>query len=159
MRTTNRKEVENIKMRRVFIAMVATSVIFVAQSMAQMQAPLPIGQKPPMHGVERSLGSEKIVEGQVKSVDPSEREITLMDGTTLVSPLGASLKSGVRREGTTVIATYREEQGQNVLTALMVADPSASPPPSEQNCPARPPRPFVTTRRNDTEALKPDLSG
>jgi hypothetical protein len=142
MRTTNRKEVENMKVRRLFIAMVATSVIFVAQSMAQMQAPLPIGQKPPTRGVERPLGSEKTVEGPVKSVDPSEREITLMDGTTLVSPLGASLKSGVLREGTTVIATYREEQGQNVLTALMVADPSASPPPSERKLPRSPSSPL-----------------
>jgi hypothetical protein len=150
MRTANRKEIESMKMRMVFIAMVATSGIFVAQSMAQMQAPPAIGQKPPTPGVERpALGSEKTIEGQVKSVDPSEREITLMDGTTLgVSP-GAALKSGVLREGTTVIASYREEQGQNVLTTLMVADPSTPPPASEPKPPRSPssPRPGDSPKR------------
>src|SRR5215510_10867525 len=114
-----------------FIAVVvAISVIFVAEAIAQMQAPPPAGQKPSAPGVEKpAAGDEKTIQGQVRSIDSSEREITLVNGTKLVVPEGASIRPGVLKEGTTVIASYREENGKNVLTALAVAqDPSASPP-------------------------------
>lgn len=96
--------------------LVMISVTFVAETMAQTQAP-PAEQKP-----------EKIVKGQVRSIDPAGTAITLIDGTRLLAPPGAVLRPGALTEGMTVIASYQEENGAKVLTELAVDEPSASPP-------------------------------
>jgi hypothetical protein len=75
---------------------------------------------------------EKIRQGQVQSVDASGTEITLTDGTTLVIPPGASLRPGALEQGTIVIATYREENGNNVLTGLLVRDDERVPARSDR---------------------------
>jgi hypothetical protein len=103
------------------------SVTFVAETMAQTQAP-PAGQRPPPPAAGTPAAKEKIVQGEVKSVHPEGTEITLTDGTRLVAPPGAALRPGVLAEGMTVIASYREENGEKVLTELAVTEPSASPP-------------------------------
>src|SRR5262245_26292807 len=119
------------------VILAAIPAAFVAQSMAQTRQPSPTpGADAP------APADEKMVQGQVRSIDPSQREITLTDGTTLVLPPGATLRPGALREGATVIARYREEQGKNVLTALALADPavpgSRSPsPPSPGESPKR----------------------
>src|SRR5437016_8297990 len=61
------------------------------------------------------------------------------DGTTLLSPPGATLRPGALQEGTLVVAMYREqENGDKVLTRLFLgksepapATPSESPKRSE----------------------------
>jgi hypothetical protein len=73
-------------------------------------------------------GEEKRIEGQVRSVDPSGTEITLTDGTKLATPPRTVLRPGVITEGMAVIASYREENGRKILTALAVKQPAASPP-------------------------------
>ena len=110
--------------------LLAASVAFAAHAMGQTRQPSPTpGADTP------ASTDEKMIQGQVRSIDASEREITLTDGTTLVLPPGATLRRGALREGVTVIARYREEQGRNVLTALALADPATpgsrepSPPP------------------------------
>lgn len=117
---------------------VTVSVAFVTEALAQSQAPPPAGQRPP--GVETpAAGEEKTVEGQVKSVDPSGTEITLTDGTTLVTPPGAVIRPGVLPEGSMVVASYKEEDGKRVLTGLLLKEPATSPPPAPRS-PGEPPR-------------------
>ena len=113
----------------VAIAVAASANVFVAEALAQRpDAPPPTGQRPPPAGRETpALGAEKTVEGQVKSVDPSGTEITLTDGTRLMTPQGAAIRPGVLAEGSTVVASYREENGRNVLTELALKEPASSP--------------------------------
>jgi hypothetical protein len=115
------------------------SASFAAEAIAQTQVP-PAGQRPPSPGVEtpRPGGTDQIVHGRVASIDPAGTEITLTDGTRLVAPPGAALKPGVLKEGMRVIASYREENGEKVLTNLAVSEPSASPP-TEPRTPGEPP--------------------
>ncbi len=75
---------------------------------------------------------EKILQGEVQSVDESGTEITLTDGTTLVTPPGATLRPGALEQGTIVIATYREENGNNVLTGLLVRNDERVPAASDR---------------------------
>jgi|SRR5262245_3874772 len=114
---------------RMLLAIVVTaSVTLVAEAMAQTQPPPPAGQRPPPAGAGRPpAGEETIVEGQIKSVDSSGTAITLTDGTRLAVPPGATLRPVVT-PGATVVATYKEENGSKVLTALVVTEPLASPP-------------------------------
>lgn len=86
-----------------------------------------------------SAGQEQEVEGQVRSIDPSGTAITLTDGTRLVTPPGAAIKPGALTEGATVIASYREENGQKVMTELVVKEPAASPPTEPRSSPGGPP--------------------
>ena len=110
-----------------FVAiLVMTSVTVVAEATTQTHAP-PVGQS-----------AEKIVQGQVSSIDPTGTEITLTDGTRLLTPPGTSLEPGALAQGMTVIASYREENGEKVLTDLAVEAPSASPP-TDPRLPAGPP--------------------
>ena len=115
--------------------LVMASVTITVEAVAQTQAP-PAGQRPPP-GVQLPPGEDKIIEGEVRSIDPSGREITLTDGTRLVAPPGAALKPGVLSEGMKVIASYREHNGDNVLTELALKEPSASPP-TEPKAPGAP---------------------
>ena len=116
------------------------SVICVAEAKAQSSPaqtqPPPAGQSP-----------EKMVQGQVKSIHPAGTELTLTDGTRLVAPAGATIKPGIITEGVTVIASYREENGDKVMTELTVQKPSGSPPsgsppsaspPADPRLPAQP---------------------
>jgi hypothetical protein len=116
--------------------LVMASVTIVVEAVAQTQAP-PAGQRPPP-GAQLPPGEDQIIEGEVRSIDPSGTEITLTDGTRLITPPGATLKPGVLTEGMKVIASYREHKGNKVLTELALKEPSASPP-TEPRAPAAPP--------------------
>jgi hypothetical protein len=107
-------------------AMVTASVVVAAEAQAQTPAP-PAGQD----------SQQKVVQGQVKSIDPAGTGITLTDGTRLLTPPGRSLKPGALIEGMTVIASYREENGEKVMTELAIDKPPASPPTERR--PATPP--------------------
>ena len=96
--------------------LVMASVTIVVEAVAQTQAP-PAGQRPPP-GAQLPPGEDQIIEGEVRSIDPSGTEITLTDGTRLITPPGATLKPGVLTEGMKVIASYREHNGNKVLTEL-----------------------------------------
>jgi multidrug efflux pump subunit AcrA (membrane-fusion protein) len=116
--------------------LVMASVTIVVEAVAQTQAP-PAGQRPPP-GAQLPPGEDQIIEGEVRSIDPSGTAITLTDGTRLITPPGATLKPGVLSEGMKVIASYREHNGDKVLTELALKEPSASPP-TEPRAPATPP--------------------
>jgi len=105
-----------------FVAMLAP-VIFVTGALAQTHVPPPAGQRsPPPGATTPAPPEENAVEGRIESVDPSRTQITLSDGTKLVTPAGAVLKPGVVTEGMLVVASYREENGAKVLTGLTVKD-------------------------------------
>jgi hypothetical protein len=131
---------------RIFKTFIANVLIasgaLATEAIAQMQAPPPVGQRPPPIDAETlGRGKDKTVEGQVRSIDPLRTEIVLTDGTRLIVP-GDALRPGVLSEGATVVATYREEDGNKVLTGLVVLEPSASPstePRSPRESPAGPP--------------------
>jgi hypothetical protein len=123
-------EADSMRVFKTLVAILAmASVIFAAQAMAQTQAPPPAGQAPSPPGSETpARGEEKTVEGQVMSIDPSSTELTLTDGTRLVTPPGAKIRPGVLTEGMTVVASYTEETGEKVLTGLAVKQPEPSAP-------------------------------
>ncbi len=110
---------------RVFVAIVVAGLVsLAAETLAQMQSP-PAAQRPSTPGVENPATGEKEVEGQIRSIDPATREVTLTDGTKLMIPAGAMLPPDVK-EGATIVARYTEEAGTKVLTGIGV-QPSASP--------------------------------
>lgn len=62
---------------------------------------------------------EKVIIGEVQNVDVSGTEITLTDGTVLLTPPGAMLRPGAVQQGMQVVAVYREqENGNKILTRL-----------------------------------------
>ena len=68
---------------------------------------------------DRMQSEEKMLVGQVQSVDDSGTELTLVDGTKLVTPPGAQFNPGALQEGMLVVAMYREQDdGRKVLTRL-----------------------------------------
>lgn len=96
---------------------IAVSVGLAAETVAQTQ-------RPP--GAEKPATGEQKVEGRVQSIDPSKKEMTLADGTKFTIAAGTKLPPNVKA-GATVTASYKEEAGKKVLTAVEV-QPSASPP-------------------------------
>jgi hypothetical protein len=62
---------------------------------------------------------EKVIIGEVQNVDASRTQITLTDGTVLLTPPGAMLRPGAVQQGMQVVAVYREqENGNKILTRL-----------------------------------------
>jgi len=117
--------------------MVMASVLVAAEAQPQTPAP-PAGQDP----------QQKIVQGEVQSIDPAGTGITLTDGTRLLTPPGRSLRPGVLTEGMTVIASYREENGEKVMTQLAVEKSPVSPPtdPRRPATPSTEPSPSAPGR-------------
>ena len=110
---------------RVLIAIAVAGAVGLAVETAAQTPPPPARQKPSTPGAEKPARGEQKVEGQIKSIDPSKKEVTLADGTKLMIPAGAKLSPDVK-EGATVVASYKEEAGKKVVTEIEV-QPSASP--------------------------------
>jgi hypothetical protein len=89
----------------------------------------------PVPGSAQQPSEEKMLVGRVQSVDESGTEITLTDGTRLVTPPGARLLPGSVEQGMLVLAVYREgENGDKVLTRLAreQREPSAESAPRDK---------------------------
>ena len=84
----------------------------------------------PLYALAQAQAEETILVGQVQSVDETGTEITLADGTKLVTPPGSVIRPGALQEGTMVVAMYREENGDKIVTRLSLVQ-SAPAPPSE----------------------------
>jgi hypothetical protein len=84
----------------------------------------------PAVALAQAQAEETILVGQVQSVDETGTEITLADGTKLVTPPGSVIRPGALQEGTVVVAMYREENGDKILTrlSLMQSAPAPSTP-------------------------------
>jgi hypothetical protein len=96
------------------------AVLGLAQAVALAQAP----------------AEEKMLVGQVQSVDETGTKITLTDGTKLLTPPGSVVRPGALQEGTMVVAMYREENGDKILTKLSLR-PSAPAPSTPSESPKR----------------------
>jgi len=73
----------------------------------------------PLYAAAQTQSDEKMLVGRVQSVDESGTELTLDDGTKLLTPPGAQLNSGALEKGMIVVAMYREEgDGRKILTSL-----------------------------------------
>ena len=67
----------------------------------------------------QAQAEEKVIIGEVQSVDESGTELTLTDGTRLLTPPGAMFRPGALQQGMQVVAVYREqENGNKILTRL-----------------------------------------
>jgi Protein of unknown function (DUF1344) len=73
---------------------------------------------------------EKILVGQVQSVDETGTQITLTDGTKLLTPLGSVIRPRALQVGTRVVAMYLEENGDKIVTKLSLkqSEPAPSTP-------------------------------
>jgi hypothetical protein len=86
----------------------------------------------PMAALAQAQAEEKMLVGEVQSVDESGTEITLRDGTKLLTPPGAVVRPGALEEGMMVVAMYREEHGDKILTKLSLRQSAPAPStPSE----------------------------
>ena len=88
----------------------------------------------PTLALAQASADEKVLVGRVQSVDESGTEITLADGTKLVTPIGSTIRPGALQAGTIVVAMYREqEDGNKVLTRLTLRqnEPTAPATPGE----------------------------
>jgi hypothetical protein len=73
----------------------------------------------PMVTLAQTQAEEKVIIGEVQNVDASGTQITLTDGTVLLTPPGAMLRPGAIQQGMQVVAVYREqENGSKILTRL-----------------------------------------
>ena len=72
-------------------------------------------------------GEERMLVGQVQSVDDSGTELTLTDGTKLLTPPGSRLRPGLLNEGMLIVAMYRELNGDKILTRISLGQSEPSP--------------------------------
>jgi hypothetical protein len=70
---------------------------------------------------------EKMLVGQVQSVDETGTKITLTDGTKLLTPLGSVIRPRALQEGTRVVAMYLEENGDKIVTRLFLRQSEPAP--------------------------------
>jgi hypothetical protein len=64
--------------------------------------------------------SADVVQGKIKSVDPSGKMVTLDNGAKLVPPTLTVEEKSALKPGTNVRASYEEKGGQKVATALII---------------------------------------
>jgi hypothetical protein len=87
-----------------------------------------LAQTPPTQAPSHAPGDEKMLVGEVQSVDDTGTQITLKDGTTLLTPPGSMLRPGALEKGMLVVAMYREaENGDKVLTRLSLGQSQPAP--------------------------------
>jgi uncharacterized cupredoxin-like copper-binding protein len=70
---------------------------------------------------------QQMAVGQVQSVDETGTKITLTDGTKLLTPLGSVIRPRALQAGTTVVAIYLEENGDNIVTKLSLKQSAPAP--------------------------------
>src|SRR5262249_2778062 len=80
--------------------LLATLGLAPALASAQTQVPQPRAPQP--------QAEEKMLVGEVQSIDESGTQITLKDGTMLLTPPGSMLRPGALEQGMVVVAMYRE---------------------------------------------------
>jgi hypothetical protein len=69
----------------------------------------------PAFALAQAQAEEKMLVGQVQSVDETGTEITLTDGTKLLTPPGSMLRPGALEKDMVVVAVYREGNGDKDL--------------------------------------------
>jgi hypothetical protein len=95
---------------------VAGSLVWASGAMAQMQTP-PL-QVAPGGAAPRAV--EKQIEGQIKSVDPSGKTLTLADGTEFTIPGTVKVLRTELQPGANVKVAYEEQGGAKIIKHLEV---------------------------------------
>jgi hypothetical protein len=86
-----------------------------------------VGLAPTFAGAQ-TQAEEKMLVGEVQSIDQTGTQITLKDGTMLLTPPGSMLRPGALEQGMLVVAMYREqENGDKVLTRLSLGHSQPAP--------------------------------
>jgi hypothetical protein len=84
----------------------------------------------PVFALAQRQSEEKVLVGHVQSVDESGTQLTLKDGTTLLTPPGARIPPGALKVGMLVVTMYREqENGDKMLTRLSLGKSEPVPVP------------------------------
>lgn len=96
------------------LVVVTVTVAFLVGSFAWM--PEPAQAQKPKAGA--AAGAQKQVSGEVKSVDPAKKTVTLEDGTTLMVSDASKLKN--IKPGAMIKASYSEKGGQKVASSIEV---------------------------------------
>ena len=82
----------------------------------------------PTFALAQAPAEEKMLVGEVQSIDATGTQITLKDGTMLLTPPGSMLRPGALEQGMLVVAMYREqENGDKVLTRLSLGQSQPAP--------------------------------
>ena len=121
--------------KRILAGLIVTVGFAPALGLAQTKGD-PSEQAPAQREQAPAQGQERMVVGQIQSIDESGTELTLTDGTKLLTPPGSRLRPGVLNEGMLVVAMYREENGGKILTRLSLGQ-SAPAPGASQDAPKR----------------------
>ncbi len=101
----------------------AAPVVSSAEAIAQTYQPgaPPAGPKAPAEKPQAPAPEkEQEIQGKIKSVDPSGKEVTLEDGTKLMLPDQVKVNRNLLKEGATVKARFKEEGGQKVVIRITV---------------------------------------
>lgn len=77
------------------------------------------------------------IEGKIKSVDPAGRLVTLEDGTRLVIPATVKVARQDLKPGASVRASFQDQGGQKMVTAITVQAGADSMQPGKEQTPAR----------------------
>ncbi len=116
-------------MKRVFATLVA---LLLAGSAAWADETTPITKDQPGQALEGSSAKPQAtmaneIEGKIKSMDRSGKNMTLVDGTKLTIPDSLKLERGALKKGAMVKATYEEKGGQKVATWIEVRPEEKKP--------------------------------
>jgi hypothetical protein len=87
----------------------------------------------PAFALAETQADKKMAVGRVQGVDETGTEVTLTDGTKLLTPPGSIVRLGALEKGMEVIAMYWEENGDKILTDLTLGqiEPPVPSTPSE----------------------------
>jgi hypothetical protein len=91
----------------------------------------------PAFALAETQADKKMVIGRVQGVDETGTEVTLTDGTKLLTPPGSIVRPGALEKGTQVIAMYREENGDKILTDLTLGQIESPVPSTPSESPMR----------------------
>ena len=130
-------------MKKLILAGLVATMGF-APALVLAQASNESGSPPAPKGSPPAQGEERMLVGQVQSIDDSGTELTLKDGTKLLTPPGSRFRPGLLNEGMLIVAMYREENGDKILTRISLGQsepapgaPEGSPKKSPEDPPKR----------------------
>jgi hypothetical protein len=91
----------------------------------------------PAFALAQAQAEEKILVGEVQSVDESGTELTFTDGTKLLTPPGSMIRPGALEGGMIVVAMYREQENGNKILTRLSLRPSQPVPATPGSSPTR----------------------
>jgi len=102
-----------MRVRVVGVVAIVGTLAMLGAAAAQYSAPAPPAATAP-------AGTEKRIDGTVKSLDASGKMLTLQDGTQLMIPADVKISRTELKAGATVRVSYEEKGGQKVVKNLEV---------------------------------------